>query len=150
MTKTSERTIGIANISMCILAAGRYYCHLPWLDIPVVRQPMINNLFVLVVRRTTDQHVKVSLFILLTQMLNTTIILTKTASHLVRSDTPRNTCALWLVFPAVTPQHCYDAPPTNQAKFHLKAKTYAISSDTHQLQLIKLHHFKLERFKSIQ
>ena len=32
----------------------------------------------------------------------------------------------------------------------LKAKLYAISSDTHQLQLIKLRHFKLEIFKSIQ
>ena len=31
----------------------------------------------------------------------------------------------------------------------IKATLYAISSDTHQLQLIKLHHFKLERFKSI-
>ena len=31
----------------------------------------------------------------------------------------------------------------------VKAKMDAISSDTHQLQLIKLHHFKLERFKSI-
>ena len=30
-----------------------------------------------------------------------------------------------------------------------KAKLWAISSDTHQLQLIKLHNFKLERFKSI-
>ena len=28
----------------------------------------------------------------------------------------------------------------------IKAKHYAISSDTHQLQFIKLHHFKLERF----
>ena len=28
----------------------------------------------------------------------------------------------------------------------LKAKLYAISSDTHQLQFIKLHHFKQERF----
>ena len=26
-----------------------------------------------------------------------------------------------------------------------KAKMYAISSDTHQLQFLKLHHFKLER-----
>ena len=31
----------------------------------------------------------------------------------------------------------------------LKAKLYWISNDTHQLQLIKLHHLKLERFKSI-
>ena len=31
----------------------------------------------------------------------------------------------------------------------VKAKIYAISSDTHQLQLTKLHHFKLERFKLI-
>ena len=31
----------------------------------------------------------------------------------------------------------------------IKAKLWEISSDTHQLQLIKLHHFKLERFKSI-
>ena len=31
----------------------------------------------------------------------------------------------------------------------LKAKMYAICSDTHQLLLIKLHHFKLEKFKSI-
>ena len=30
-----------------------------------------------------------------------------------------------------------------------KAKILEISSDTHQLQLIKLHHFKLEIFKSI-
>ena len=27
----------------------------------------------------------------------------------------------------------------------LKAKMYAISSETHQLQFLKLHHFKLER-----
>ena len=33
--------------------------------------------------------------------------------------------------------------------FWFKAKMSEISSDTHQLQLIKLHHFKLERFKSI-
>ena len=32
---------------------------------------------------------------------------------------------------------------------YLKAKMYAISSDTYQLQLIKLHDFKLERFKSL-
>ena len=31
----------------------------------------------------------------------------------------------------------------------VKAKTKAISGDTHQLQLIKLQHFKLESFKSI-
>ena len=31
----------------------------------------------------------------------------------------------------------------------LGAKMYTISSHTHQLQFIKLHHFKLERFKSI-
>ena len=30
-----------------------------------------------------------------------------------------------------------------------KAKMQAISSDTHQLQLFKPHHFKLEIFKSI-
>ena len=30
---------------------------------------------------------------------------------------------------------------------HVKAKMSAISSDTHQLQSIKLHHFKLDRFK---
>ena len=29
---------------------------------------------------------------------------------------------------------------------YIKAKMYAISSDTHQLHCIKLHHFKLERF----
>ena len=28
----------------------------------------------------------------------------------------------------------------------LKQKKYAISSDTHQLQFIKLHHFKQKRF----
>ena len=28
----------------------------------------------------------------------------------------------------------------------IKAKMYTISSDTHQLQLIRLHHFKQERF----
>ena len=39
---------------------------------------------------------------------------------------------------------------TPQGAGHLiKAKMYAISNDTHQLQCIKLHHFKLERFKSI-
>ena len=27
--------------------------------------------------------------------------------------TPLALLALWLAFPAVTPQHCYDAPPTN-------------------------------------
>ena len=31
----------------------------------------------------------------------------------------------------------------------IKAKMKKISSDTHQLQLFKLHHFKLEIFKSI-
>ena len=31
----------------------------------------------------------------------------------------------------------------------VKAKMYEISSDTHQLQLFKLRHFKLERFASI-
>ena len=31
----------------------------------------------------------------------------------------------------------------------IKAKLWEISSDAHQLQLIKLHHFKLEKFKSI-
>ena len=31
----------------------------------------------------------------------------------------------------------------------LKAKIWTVSSDTYQLQFIKLHHFKLERFKSI-
>ncbi len=31
----------------------------------------------------------------------------------------------------------------------LKAKIQEIFSDTHQLQLIKLHHFKIEIFKSI-
>ena len=31
----------------------------------------------------------------------------------------------------------------------VKAEMYAKSSDTHKLQFIKLHHFKLERFKSI-
>ena len=31
----------------------------------------------------------------------------------------------------------------------LKPKIEEMSSDTHQFQLIKLHHFKLERFKSI-
>ena len=30
---------------------------------------------------------------------------------------------------------------------YVKAKLYAISSDTHQLGFMKLHHFKLERFK---
>ena len=29
---------------------------------------------------------------------------------------------------------------------YIKAKMYAISSDTHQLQFLKLHHFKQERF----
>ena len=31
-------------------------------------------------------------------------------------------------------------------KTKVKAKIFAISSDTHQLQFIKLHHFKQERF----
>ena len=31
----------------------------------------------------------------------------------------------------------------------VKAKIYAISSDTHQLEFIKLHHFKLEILNSI-
>ena len=34
-------------------------------------------------------------------------------------------------------------------KRNFKAKLLKISSYTHPLQLIKLHHFKLERFKSI-
>ena len=34
-------------------------------------------------------------------------------------------------------------------KRYVKANIWAISSDTHQLPLIKLHHFKLERYKSI-
>ena len=47
-------------------------------------------------------------------------------------------------------------PTSNQRRFWVpvcqlsfKAKLYKISSDTHLLQLIKLRHFKLERFKSI-
>ena len=42
---------------------------------------------------------------------------------------------------------------TVTVRFHcieqVKAKIKVISSDTHQLQCIELHHFKLERFKSI-
>ena len=34
-------------------------------------------------------------------------------------------------------------------EINIKAKLWEISSDTHQLQLIKLHHFKLERYKWI-
>ncbi len=33
---------------------------------------------------------------------------------------------------------------------NIKANIYAISSDIHQLQLIKLHYFKRERLKLIQ
>ena len=33
---------------------------------------------------------------------------------------------------------------------YVQAKSYAISSDPHQLQFIELHHFKLDTFKSIQ
>ena len=36
--------------------------------------------------------------------------------------------------------------PSGQVVKKDKAKIYAISSDTHQLQFIKLHHFKQERF----
>ena len=35
---------------------------------------------------------------------------------------------------------------TMESQSSLKANIYAISSDTHQLQFIKLHHFKQERF----
>ena len=38
--------------------------------------------------------------------------------------------------------HCY-------ISLMVKASIWAISSDTHKLQFIKLHHFKLEIFKSI-
>ena len=31
-------------------------------------------------------------------------------------------------------------------QLHFKANIYGISSDTHQLQFLKQHHFKLERF----
>ena len=41
---------------------------------------------------------------------------------------------------------CYSCLIT---KGFIKAKLNAIPSDTHQLQLIKLHHFKQEIFKSI-
>ena len=39
--------------------------------------------------------------------------------------------------------------PKRYGRCGVKAKLYAIPSDTHQLHLIKLHHFKLEIFKSI-
>ena len=32
---------------------------------------------------------------------------------IVPAVTPIALLPLWLAFPAVTPQHCYDAPPTN-------------------------------------
>ena len=38
---------------------------------------------------------------------------------------------------------------TNQNDMRLKAKMYAIASDTHQLQFLELHHLNLERFESI-
>ena len=44
---------------------------------------------------------------------------------------------------------CSEQGETIDTSMYFKANIYAISSDTHQLQFIKLHHFKLERFKSI-
>ena len=45
--------------------------------------------------------------------------------------------------------HKFDFPDlcasTDVRPHYFKAKMYAISSDTHQLQFLKLHHFKLER-----
>ena len=45
-------------------------------------------------------------------------------------------------------QHQFDQYKNNIKKTWgvIKAKIYAISSDTYQLQFIKLHHFKQERF----
>ena len=45
---------------------------------------------------------------------------------------------------------CMHAPHFNELHIIvIKAKISKISSDTHPLKLIKLHHFKLEIFKSI-
>ena len=44
-----------------------------------------------------------------------------------------------LTFFLVVVQNCH----------HFKAKIFTISSQTHQLEFIKPHHFKLDRFKSI-
>ena len=52
-----------------------------------------------------------------------------------------------------TPFHASEtgAPPVSVTQWisSVKAEIKEKSSDIHQLQLIKLHHFKLERFKSI-
>ncbi len=45
--------------------------------------------------------------------------------------------------PLETSGGLYRGPPS--MLIYVKAKMYAISSDTHQLQFLKLHHFKLER-----
>ena len=43
-------------------------------------------------------------------------------------------------------QEKIDKVDSTARRVGLKAKMYAISSDTHQFQCIKLHHFKLEIF----
>ena len=44
----------------------------------------------------------------------------------------------------------YGGMELRKPTYNGKAKIEAISSDGHQLQFINLHHFKLERFKSIK
>ena len=42
---------------------------------------------------------------------NETLLLTLELRPILPAVTPLALLALWLAFPAVTPQHCYDAPP---------------------------------------
>ena len=55
----------------------------------------------------------------------------------------------FVTFPTV-PSSCSMMPKVLEVLLYdIKAKLYWISSDTHQLQLIELHHLNLEIFKSI-
>ena len=54
------------------------------------------------------------------------------------------------MFLDITLQYSLHGPNTEPRRIiFINPKLWAIYSDTHQLQLIKLHHFKVKRFKSI-
>ena len=62
---------------------------------------------------------------------------TETPSKSLRVGCPLKGCVLSCFVDA--------SNAVDRVKHYVKAKMYAISSDTHQLQFLKLHHFKLER-----
>ena len=55
-------------------------------------------------------------------------------------------CLLWLALVSLISTVCISHLEHSISLSIFKGNIYAISSDTHQLQLIKLHHFNQERF----